>query len=1129
MEAVCAEETRRQWESLILIPSESICLPEARAVLASTFSHVYAEGRPDIPLLHDARGTAGEPEVLRAWRRRLADGRYYKGTAEADVIELVAQRFIAQAWAALPGSPPAEDITVVVQALSGAAANLAVETALLEHGDVLMGLDLAHGGHLTHGSEFNFSGRSYRAVSYGIDPESRRLDYDDIRRLARRHRPRLIIGGASSYPYDFDWAALRAIADEVGAYLLADVAHLAGMIVAGLLRNPLAHAHVVTFTTHKTLLGPRGAVILTGDRELGQHLTQAVFPGLQGGPHLQSIAAIARLFEVITGRREEFVRMQKAILENTAHLAECLREEGFRLEYGGTDTHMLLVDLKPFPVRGEPGVRLDGEIASRMLELVGIVVNKNVLPGDATAGQASGLRMGMPWLTQRGIMREQVRELARIIKRVLSEVRTLSVWVPAGDAPARLTCRGRIPAEVLAEARQRVRAIVEALPYPPRPESPRKATRGAPTTIAGRRAFLLRGEKVTLALEELLTCRVAGVAELGRPVRGFLLCGDGAVLDDVLVAPVEKQGREERWLLLADEARAEEVREWIGELSDGYILFDPEDLQTKVDGPTVIEEAPRNLVRSSARRAAESAPAFAVADAVEAFRQHPELFDFTKPYFVGQRALWRQLTSEERAELQAAKPPERLEASELPGREGVRAEPPPRRTVLYDVHRELLGKMTRFAGWEMPVEYPAGLLAEHRAVRTAAALFDVSHMSLFEVAGPDALAFLEVAVTNCVSRLDPGEAQYTCILDPEGVALDDLFLYRLEPGGSASLDRLAPGSGGHPRCEVSCESDRFLIVSNAANAERVWDWLVTLQAGRAVIDPELPVKRIAHRVALTNLRGCPSGDGCGTSSLLNLAFQGPASLRVLAALCRDAEDGRRLGRLRPNHIMSLTLAGIPVLAARTGYTGERVGFELYVHPARARELWFAVLEKGKPEGVLPAGLGARDSTRTEAGLPLFGHELEGDWRLTPTEVGYGFVVRYHVPFFVGRRAYMARAHDRRRHLLRLRGKGRKTVRPGHTVLDGARRPVGAVTSFSFVTPDFDFIVLAWVEEGFAPRPGTEVQAARLAYSSSPVPADSLGAKREEKPAIPPEALVPLTVLSRFPTEEERITWAQRYR
>jgi glycine hydroxymethyltransferase len=234
--------------------------------------------------------------------------------------------------------------------------------------------------------------------------------------------------------------------------------------------------------------------------------------------------------------------------------------------------------------------------------------------------------------------------------------------------------------------------------------------------------------------------------------------------------------------------------------------------------------------------------------------------------------------------------------------------------------------------------------------------------------------------------------------------------------------------------------------------------------------------------------------------------------------------------------MSLTLAGIPVLAARTGYTGEHVGFELYVHPARAAELWHIILEKGKPEGVLAAGLGARDSTRTEAGLPLFGHELEGEWGLTPTEAGYGFVVRYHVPFFVGRGASMERARASRRHLLRLRGKGRKSVRPGHTVLDDAGRPVGAVTSFSFVTPDFDFIVLAWVEDGFVPgapaspmRVGSQVQAARVANGDLVVSRKPGEAVAAERLAVSPEALVPLTVLSRFPTERERLSWAQTYR
>ena len=1071
VERACADEARRQWENLILIPSESICLPEARAVLSSSFSHIYAEGRPDIPLCHDPRGYADEPEVLRAWRRRLADGRYYKGTSEADLVELLAQRFIAQAWAALEGSPPTREITVVVQALSGAAANLAVETALLEHGDTMMGLDLAHGGHLTHGSEFNFSGKSYRVVSYGIDPTTRRLDYEQIRRLAQQHRPRLIIGGASSYPYDFDWAALRSIADEVGAYLLADVAHLAGMIVAGLLNNPLAHAHVVTFTTHKTLMGPRGAVILTADWELGQKFTQAVFPGIQGGPHLQSIAAIARLFEAIDHRRGEFADIEKAILDNTSYLAECLREEGFQLEYNGTNTHMLLVDLKPFSVGGEPGVPLDGEIASRLLELAGIVVNKNVLPGDPTAGQASGLRMGMPWLTQRGITQEQIRELARVIKLVLSQVHTCTVWVPAGER----RCRGRLPAGVLGEARQRVQAIVEALPYPPRPQAPGPSATKPTTVVAGRRALLLRGEKVTLALEELLTCSVAKKSEPTKPVRGFMLRSDGSVIDDVLVAPLEASGRsngsvgEERWLLLANEAGAEQVRHWLDGLSDGYLLFDEHDLQAKIDGPTLVEDAPPDLVSSDLTRAAEQSRPLMLSDGVEAWRRHPDLFDLTKPYFVGQRTLWERLKPEERPE-------------PLPRHECVAPDLAPRRTVLYDAHRQSGAKMTAFAGWEMPIEYPAGSFAEHRAVRTAAGLFDVSHMSLFEVTGPDALAFLEVALTNCVSRLDPGEAQYTCILDPDGVALDDLFLYRLE-------------------------EQRFMIVSNAANAERVWDWLQALRGGNVLIDSDLPAKRAPGRVTLRNLREA------GGDALMGLAFQGPASLEVLARLCAGPEESDRLCRLRSNRVTQATLADTPALVARTGYTGERVGFELYLHPEGAGKVWEAILAEGQSLGVLPAGLAARDSTRTEAGLPLFGHELEGEWGLTATEAGYGFIVRFHVPFFVGRRAYMARSRQSRRHLLRLKGEGRRSVRPGHVVIDEDARAVGAVTSFSFVNKEFDFVALAWVEEDFTPEPGVEVRAARL--------------RRDRYSAPPgPDARVSLTALTRFPHDEERLSWAQ---
>jgi len=351
---IAEAERFRQWRKLIMIPSESICHPAAAEALTGELGNIYAEGLPQPILSHDPREAAADASRFGSWQTRLADRRYYKGTVGANRAELVAQRCIAEVFSRLAGSPPAGDIHVNVQALSGAAANLSVFEALLEPGDGLMGLDLSHGGHLTHGSQFNVSGKRYQVQSYGVEPGADRLDYDLIRERALEFGPRILIGGASSYPWDFDWPRLRSIADEAGAYLLADVAHLAGLIAGGVLSNPVPHAHVVTFTTHKTLCGPRGAVILTADPEIGHAMDMAVFPGLQGGPHMNSIAAIGRLFEVILEDPDGFAEFGRRTVENTALLARHLVAEGFELEYGGTDTHMLLVDLKPFEVAGPP-------------------------------------------------------------------------------------------------------------------------------------------------------------------------------------------------------------------------------------------------------------------------------------------------------------------------------------------------------------------------------------------------------------------------------------------------------------------------------------------------------------------------------------------------------------------------------------------------------------------------------------------------------------------------------------------------------------------------------------------------------------------------------------------------------
>jgi glycine hydroxymethyltransferase len=1032
-------EERRQWDKLVLIPSESICHPDVADVLSSVFSNVYAEGQPAPPLMHDSRTAATDAARFESWQRRLADGRYYKGCVDANRIELLAQENIARVYAALEGSPAAEDIYVCAQALSGAPANTAVYEALLEHGDVVLGLDLSHGGHLTHGSEFNYSGKTFEVHSYGIDPQTRRLDYAQIRAQALECKPKLIIGGASSYPWDFDWAEMRSIADEVGAYLLADIAHLAGMVAAGLLNNPVPHAHIVTHTTHKTLCGPRGAVILTTYPELIKKLNSGVFPGLQGGPHLHTIAAIARLFEIIHHERDDFVALQQTILDNTAWFAKCLDNEGLDLEYGGTNTHMLLVDLKRFTGHPHPEFQIDGEIASRLLELAGIVCNKNVLPGDETGGKASGIRMGMPWATQRGITRDQIADLASVVNFVLSNVHTFRVWVPAGEE----RCRGKVPPGMLDEAAARTRAIRQALPYPEGTDAAAEAA--TYTTVGDKAAVLLRGDKVMPALSQMLTCAVEGLDQ-GEAATGEMLADDGGPIAEVSVINLGTVGREERFALLATPDVIDAVVARLRGLSDGYLLFDNDDLYAKIDGPMVVSALPDDLASALPADLPAASP------------------DLSKPYFIGQRVKYADTPP-------PAKRPYAYDAPDLPLR----------KTVLNDAHRELGGKMVPFAGWEMPVQYPDGIFAEHRAVRSGAGLFDVSHMNLFEISGAHALPFLDVVLANCVSRLDPGEAQYTYLLRPDGTAIDDMYVYRLE-------------------------RDRFMLVANAANAEADWDWINAVNSREVMIDPLMPGKQAGGAATIRNLRD----DG-----LLGLALQGPASTKLLCLLADKAAERARIERIVQNQIIPVTLAGHDCSVARTGYTGERIGFEVYVHPAGCVDIWNTLLDKGKPLGVMATGLGTRDSTRTEAGFPLFGHELEGPCGLSLTEASYGFVTRFHVPFFIGRDAYMARTRDATQQVIRLTGQGRKSVRPGHVLIDSDDNAIGQVTSFAYVKENFTFFALASVRKELAFEPGQVVRGVRK-------PADRYA------PPAAEAAVVELTVTTRFPDDDERDGWPALY-
>lgn len=365
------QELRRQQTHLELIASENFASPAVMAAQGSVLTNKYAEGLP---------------------RKR-----YYGGCEYIDKIEQLAidraKQLFGAAWAN-------------VQPHSGAQANFAVFLALLEPGDTILGMDLSHGGHLTHGSPVNVSGKWFKAEHYGVSPETEQLDFDQILAIAKEHKPKLIICGYSAYPRIVDFAKFRQVADEVGAYLLADMAHIAGLVATGHHPNPVPHCHVVTTTTHKTLRGPRGGLILSNDAELGKKLDKAVFPGSQGGPLEHVIAAKAVAFG--EALKPEFQVYSGQTIANARSLAHQLSNRGFKMVSGGTDNHVMLVDLRSIGMTGKKADKLLGE--------VNITANKNTVPFDPESPfVTSGLRLGSPAVTSRGMGLEEFVEIANII------------------------------------------------------------------------------------------------------------------------------------------------------------------------------------------------------------------------------------------------------------------------------------------------------------------------------------------------------------------------------------------------------------------------------------------------------------------------------------------------------------------------------------------------------------------------------------------------------------------------------------------------------------------------------------------------------------------------------------------
>jgi len=370
------QEFVRQRDGLELIASENFTSQQVMEAVGSVLTNKYAEGYPG--------------------------KRYYGGCGIIDQVEQLAidraKELFGAAWAN-------------VQPHSGSSANLAVYFALLEHGDTIMGMDLSHGGHLTHGSPVNFSGIQYNVVGYQVDADTEQLDYDAIRTLALEHRPKLLIAGASAYSRIIDFAKFRDIADEVGAYLLADIAHIAGLVAAGEHPSPVPHAHVVTTTTHKTLRGPRSGLILASDPALGKKIDKMIFPGTQGGPLEHVIAGKAVAF--FEAQQPEFKRYAKAVIENARALSQSLASKGYRIVSGGTDNHVFLMDVR------EQGIT--GKEAQARMDAVHITVNKNTIPFDpASPFVTSGLRLGTPALTTRGFTPNVMPQVATLIDRGLS-------------------------------------------------------------------------------------------------------------------------------------------------------------------------------------------------------------------------------------------------------------------------------------------------------------------------------------------------------------------------------------------------------------------------------------------------------------------------------------------------------------------------------------------------------------------------------------------------------------------------------------------------------------------------------------------------------------------------------------
>ena len=689
---------------------------------------------------------------------------------------------------------------------------------------------------------------------------------------------------------------------------------------------------------------------------------------------------------------------------------------------------MINIDVKS--IKGPDGTTLSGDQAARILDLAGIVVNRNTIPGDRSALNPSGLRLGTPWITQRGFKEEDCVQLADLIADLLDACEPYRQ-----KSSRRLSQRAKVDFKVFESVKTRVHAMATSagIDYEPSEHS-------YPHFYFLEDKPKFPGEFTTYQFS----------TQDATPFLNFVLSSDLDLLEigstqatqinmpDVSVKGLVKKTGEHQYLLQIPSKNSNQVATWLRDLSDGFIKFD-EDLRKKLPGQVVISE-----VEADKFKVNDQSP---IAD--------------SKPFHIGM------------AESNAAALPE-FEWSEP-------EDPPVRKTALNQTHRDLGAKMVPFAGWDMPVWYTS-VVEEHLAVRQAAGLFDVSHMGVYQAEGPDAPIFLDSVCGNDIGSLRIGESLYTHFLDADANVIDDLLVYRRS-------------------------ADKYLVVVNASNDDKDWAWLNAVLEGKVLIDRTRPGSLAYGRnVILRNLRDAKAGQ----DMRVDIALQGPKSRDILLELGVDEATRKKIMKLKRTELCEAVVGGFDLVVSRTGYTGESMCFELFIHPDKAVEFWQSLTKFGEPLGMKPCGLGSRDSLRTEAGLPLYGHEMGGENNLCVGDAGFRPYVKTYKPWFIGREAFLKKEEERKSQVIRFRfnEKGVRMAHTGDPVLDKRGRTIGYVTSCAIDAEGY-LTGQAYVDLKSSKK-GTEI----LIFQSASEKANKAPATLEkgDRTSIPNAAMI----LSRFP-------------